>query len=151
MNVINMAANGIGNMDMALAAAHMSMGVFFAISGGNKLFVAGRHATLKAELVKDKIPAINFMEWWVPGWEFAGGLMLLAGVFSAFAAAVLAIICGVAICCNAKKIVEGYAPINEPDRIADYLYLPEVLYVVLLMIPMFCGAGKFSMDYLMFN
>lgn len=142
---MNAASNGLGANDAALSIARVGMGVFFAISGANKLFVPARHANIKAELVKDKIPCVKFMEWWVPGWEFVAGGMLLAGVFSAFAAAVLLIICMVAICCNAKASVDAYAPINKPDRIADYLYLPEVLYALILIVIILGGPGAFAL------
>lgn len=136
--------------DTALAVARASVGVFFAISGANKLLVAERHASLRANLVKNGVPAVRFNEWWVPGWELLGGSMLAVGLLSAFAAGVLAIICLVAICCEAREKVDSYRPINRPDRVADYLYLPEVLYLVLLLVTLIAGTGRFSLDHLLF-
>lgn len=156
MNALSLAAHGLASVDAqlardaALAVGRVSVGVFFAISGANKLFVPQRHAAIRANLAHNGIPAVSFMEWWVPGWEFASGVLLAAGLLSAFNAGVLAIICIVACCCEAKRRVEAFGPINTPDRVADYLYLQEVLYLVLLAVTVFAGAGRFSLDHLLF-
>jgi putative oxidoreductase len=136
--------------DIALGVVRVAVGGFFAISGYNKLFVPARHASLKANLTRNNIPAIRVMQWWVPGWEFIAGLMLAVGLFSAFAAGVLMIICAVAICCEAKEKVAKFAPINAGDVVADYLYLPEVLYAVLLVVNLVAGTGRYSLDWYLF-
>lgn len=125
--------------------------MFFAISGGNKAFVPERHASLRRNLAKNRIPCVQGMVWWVAGWELVAGIMLALGLFSAFAAAVLLIICLVACGCEAAAKVEAYKPINGWDRIADYLYLPEVLYTVLLVAAMVHGTGAFSLDRLLWG
>lgn len=154
--IIDIAAHGLAAVDsqlakdVALAVARISVGTFFAISGANKLFVAQRHASLRANLTKNGIPAIPFMEWWVPFWEFASGAMLAVGLLSAFSAGVLGIICLVAICCEAPRRVDAFQPINRADRVADWLYLQEVLYLVLLSVNVIAGTGRFSLDHLLF-
>lgn len=150
MSVLTLAAHGLSAPDAALTIVRVAIGGFFAISGYNKLFNPGRHASLLANLTKNHIPCLPLMQWWVPGWEFAGGLMLASGLMSAFAAGVLMIICLVAVCCEARDKVNAYHPINEGDRVADYLYLPEVLYMVLLAVTILAGTGRYSLDALLF-
>lgn len=145
--LIYIATHGFDAKDEALALVRIAIGGFFAISGFNKLFVPHRHAALRSNLEKNNIPCVPLMEWWVPGWEFVAGIMLVLGMMSAFAASVLIVICIVACWCEAKEKVERYAPINSGDRIADYLYLPEVLYIILLSVTVLAGTGKYSMDY----
>lgn len=148
--VLTMAAHGLGLHDLALAFVRGCVGVFFAISGFHKLFVPARHQSLVNNLTKNKIPALKFMQWWVPGWEFAAGVMLAIGLFTAFSAGVLAIICMVACLCEAREKVAKYNPINWADTIDDYLYLPEVLYLVMLAVSVMAGTGKYSVDAFLF-
>lgn len=147
---LQIAAHGAGATDFALALVRVGTGMFFMLSGFNKLFNAGRHAAIVETFKKDHVPFIAFNQWWVPSWEFAAGLLMVVGLFSAFAAAVLIIICAVACYCEAKERVAAYAPINGGDRIADYLYLPEVLYVLLLSVNVLAGTGRFSLDAWLF-
>jgi hypothetical protein len=39
-----------------------------------------------------------------------------------------------------------YKPIDEADRIDDWLYLPEVLYAFMLIVVISAGAGPYSFD-----
>jgi hypothetical protein len=41
-----------------------------------------------------------------------------------------------------------YKPIDEADRIDDWLYLPEVLYAFMLIMVVSAGAGPYSLDAL---
>lgn len=150
MDLLYTAAHGIAAPDAALALVRVATGTFFAISGFNKLFHHQRHLSLTANLVKNKIPCIPLMQWWVPSWEFVGGLLLAIGFMSAFAASVLTIICIVACMCEARTRVEAYHPINTGDRVADYLYLQEVLYILLLAVNILAGTGKYSVDAVLF-
>lgn len=148
MDLFFTAAHGFAVPDIALALIRIGAGVFFTMSGFNKLFNEGRHASLRETLVKDNIPCVFIMEWWVPFWEFTAGLMLTIGLLSAFSAGVLIVICLVAVLCEASKRVAEYKPINRGDAIADYLYLPEVLYIFMLAVSVLAGTGKFSVDAL---
>ena len=147
MDLTYLAAHGFEAKDLALAVVRVTIGTFFAISGFNKLFHPQRHASLKANLEKNGIPCVVIMQWWVPGWEFVAGAMLVIGMMSAFAASVLIIICLVACYCEAADKVAKYGPINVGDRIADYLYLPEVLYIILLSVTVLAGTGAYSLDH----
>lgn len=136
--------------DVALAIVRVAVGVFFACSGWNKLTNTARHGSLERNLTNNGLPAPTLLAWWVAGWEFVSGVMLAVGLLSAFSAGVLAIICIVAICCEARGKVAKYQPINRVDVVACWLYLPEVLYVILLAVNIIAGTGRYSLDYLLF-
>lgn len=143
---------GLSSPDFADTVLRATVGTFSAISGGNKLFVASRHRALCATLARLGIPRCGgVMEWWVPGWTFVAGLMLAAGLLTAFSAGVLFIIYGVAFACEARHKVEAYRPINHCDRVADYLYLPETLYMVMLVAVMLAGPSRYSLDFLLWG
>ena len=61
----------------------VSLGLFFAISGANKLFVAGNTQTLYETLVEAKVPFPHVMSYFVSGVEFLGGSLLPWGFFRA--------------------------------------------------------------------
>lgn len=149
-SVLNIAAHGFGFHDLALAFVRAAVGVFFAISGFHKLFNKGRHQRLLQTLVSDGVPMPRFNQWWVPGWEFLAGITLAVGFLTAASAGVLAIICLAACFCEAREKVASYHPINVADRLDDYLYLPEVLYLVMLAVSILAGTGKYSVDALLF-
>jgi putative oxidoreductase len=150
MNTINLLTNGLSDLDVASTVLRVATGTFFAASGWNKLTNAGRHAAIVDTFKRDHIPAIGFMQWWVPGWELLGGAMVALGLLGAFAAGVLIIICAVACVSEAPARVADYKPINGADKLADYLYLPEVLYILCLLPTAFAGTGKYSLDHLFF-
>jgi putative oxidoreductase len=137
-------------IDMPVAFIRVCTGIFFTISGFNKLFVPSRHASLKHNLENNHIVMVQFMQWWVPGCEFVAGAMLVLGLLTPVAAFVLSVICIVACCCESHGKVESYHPINGGDTLADYLYLPEVLYLCLLSVSVFSGGGYYSLDNWLF-
>lgn len=134
---------------IALTALRVGAGGFFALSGGNKLVRPDRHATLVRTLQEDKVPFVGFMQWWVPSWELVGGTCLALGLGTWFMASVLAIVCIVACLCEGKKRVASYQPINAADRVDDWLYLPEVLYGLVLVFFAAVGGGAWSLDALL--
>lgn len=142
--------DGVVPIDVPLTAVRIAAGLFFAISGYNKLFDEGRHAHLARTLTNDHVPWVSFMQWWVPGWELLAGIMLAIGFFTPIAAVVLSIICVVACGCESKAKVESYNPINAADRVDDWLYLPEVLYLCILSLSVFGGGGDYSLDAIIF-
>ncbi len=151
MTIQNIFFSGFASHDAALFIVRFSVGLFFAISGYNKLFNAGRHASLTANLQRNGIPFVPFMCYWVPFWEFTSGAMMAIGFLSIFNASVLMIICIVAALCEAPKRVAAYAPINAGDKVADYLYLQEILYMILLAVTILAGSGRYSVDSVVFN
>src|SRR5271163_345882 len=75
----------LGSSDLeqyAILLVRVSIGLFFAISGANKLFVAGTTKTMYETLVKAKVPFPHLMTYFVSGVEFVGGSLVAAGLLS---------------------------------------------------------------------
>lgn len=130
--VSELLAHGFGVPAIGGMALHITSGVFFACSGVNKLTNPARHATFVHTLVEDKVPFLSFNQWWVPSWELLGGIGLALDIASALFAAILFIIIAVALCCEGAGRVKAFAPINKADTVADWLYLQETLYAIIL-------------------
>lgn len=143
-------SHGLPLHDLGLTIPRVAVGVFFAISGYHKLFNPARHQRLVNTLTGDKVPAVWFNQWWVPGWEFVAGITIALGLFTAFSAATLGIICLVACACEAAGKVAKFGPIDKADVLDDYLYLPEVLYLVMLSSIIMTGPGAYSLDAVLF-
>ena len=123
----------------------VSLGLFFAISGANKLFVAGRAQTMYETLVAAKVPFPHLMTYFVSGVEFVGGSLLTVGLLSSPACAALLVDMTVAtLTSSLSTLPKGLSPLSWLD---DFLYLPEVLYVLFFIWLICSGPGKFSVDY----
>src|SRR5262245_57193864 len=109
--------NGIGWTDIALALNRIAVGLFFMLSGYNKLFKAQRHRTLVDERKALGIPALSFTQWWVPTVEFTAGGAVLIGILAPLAALGLLIIILVAMATSGRQRIKVYKPMNETDRI----------------------------------
>jgi putative oxidoreductase len=138
----------LGSSDLeqfAIALVRVSIGLFFAISGANKLFVAGGTKPVYDTLVKAKIPFPHLMAYFVSGVEFVAGSLVTVGFLSSPACMVLLIDMIVATLTSAiSTLPKGLSPLNWLD---DFLYLPEVLYVLFFIWLICSGGGKFSVDY----
>jgi len=138
----------LGSSDLeqyAILLVRVSLGLFFAISGANKLFVAGGRQTMYQTLVKANVPFPRPMTYFVSGVEFVGGSVVTVGLLSSLASAVLLIDMIVAVLTNTLSTMpKGRPPLNWLD---DFLYLPEVLYVLFFISLICSGPGKFSVDY----
>ncbi len=137
--------SGSGDLEQyAILLVRVSIGLFFAISGANKLFVAGGTKPVYETLVKAKLPFPKQMAYFVSGVEFVGGSLLAVGFFSSPACVALLIDMIVATLTSAlSTIPKGLSPLNWLD---DVLYLPEVLYVLFFIWLLSSGPGRFSVD-----
>ena len=140
--------NGVGWTDLALALNRIAVGTFFMLSGYHKLFNAERHRTVVDEFKALGIHAVGFNQWWVPLVEFAAGGAVVVGLMAPLAALGLLFLILVAIVTSGPQRIKLYKPIDEADRIDDWLYLPEVLYVFMLIVVVSAGAGPYSLDAL---
>jgi putative oxidoreductase len=82
----------------------------------------------------------------VPTVEFAAGGAVVIGLLAPLAALGLLVIILVAIVTSGRQRIKAYKPIDEADRIDDWLYLPEVLYAFMLIVVVSAGAGPYSLD-----
>src|SRR5271168_1161933 len=138
----------LGSSDLeqyAILLVRVSIGLFFAISGAGKLFVAGGTKPVYETLVKAKVPFPRQTAYFVSGVEFVCGSLVTVGFLSSPASVALLIDMFVAVLTNTLSTVpKGLSRLNWLD---DVLYLPEVLYVLLFIWLVCSGPGKFSVDY----
>jgi len=73
--------------------------------------------------------------------RFSAGGGVLIGFLAPLAALGLLVIILVAIFTSGRQRIKLYMPIDEADRIDDWLYLPETLYAFMLIIIVSAGAG----------
>jgi len=139
---------GVGWTDIALTLNRIAVGAFFMHSGYHKLFNAERHRTFVDELKSLGVHAVGFNQWWVPSVEFSAGGAVLVGLLAPIAALGLLVIIVVAIATSGRQRIKLYKPIDQVDRIDDWLYLPETLYAFMLIIVVSAGAGPYSLDSL---
>jgi putative oxidoreductase len=138
----------LGSSDLeqyAILLVRVSIGLFFAISGANKLFVTGGTKPVYDTLVQAKVPFPHQMAYFVSGVEFVCGSLVAVGFLASPASAALLIDMAVATLTSAiSTMPKGLSPLNWLD---DFLYLPEVLYVLFFIWLLCSGPGKFSVDY----
>ena len=137
---------GSGDLEpYAILLVRVSIGLFFTISGANKLFVSGGTKPVYETLVEAKIPFPGQTAYFVSGVEFVCGSLVTIGFVSSPASLALLIDMMVATLTSAvKTLPKGLSPLRWLD---DLLYLPEVLYVLFFVWLICSGPGKFSIDY----
>lgn len=142
---VEFAVLGNGNLEQyAILLVRLSIGLFFAISGANKLFVAGATKPIYETLVKAKIPFPRLTAYFVAGVEFVCGSLVAAGFLSSPASLALLLDMIVATFTEAiSTLPKGLSPLRWLD---DFLYLPEVLYVLFFIWLICSGPGRFSVD-----
>jgi putative oxidoreductase len=129
----------------AILLVRVAIGLFFAISGGNKLFVAGGTKPVYDTLVKAKVPFPRQTAYFVASVEFVGGSLVAVGFLSSPACAALMIDMIVAtLTSSLATLPKGLSPLSWLD---DFFYLPEVLYVLFFIWLICAGPGRFSVDY----
>jgi putative oxidoreductase len=129
----------------AILLVRVAIGLFFAISGANKLFVPGGTKPVYDTLVEAKIPFPHFTAYFVSSVEFLGGSLVTLGFLSSPACMALMIDMIVATLTSAvSTLPKGLSALSWLD---DFLYLPEVLYVLFFIWLICSGPGKFSVDY----
>jgi putative oxidoreductase len=138
----------LGSSDLeqyGILLARVSLGVFFAISGANKLFVAGGTKPVYETLVKAKVPFPRQMAYFVSSVEFTCGSLVTVGLLSSAACVALLIDMIVAtLTSSLSTLPKGLSPLKWLD---DFLYLPEVLYLLFFVWLICSGPGRFSVDF----
>jgi putative oxidoreductase len=144
--LVQFAFLGSGDLEQyAILLVRVSIGLFFAISGANKLFVAGGTKPVYDTLVKAHVPFPQATAYFVSSVEFVGGSLVALGLLSSPACFALMIDMIVATLTSAiSTLPKGLSPLRWLD---DFLYLPEVLYVLFFIWLICSGPGKFSFDY----
>jgi len=106
----------LGSSDLeqyAILLVRVSLRLFFAISGANKLFVVGGTKPVYETLVKAKVPFPHAMADFVSGVEFVGGSLLTVGFLSSLASVALLIDMVVATVTGAvSTLPKGLSPLT---------------------------------------
>ena len=126
-----------------VTVARVLTGVFFCISGGTKLFVPSQFSELQQTMIQSHIPFPHASALFVSLVEFACGGGLALGLLTPLSALMLMGNMIVAIFTNRIGSIQASGFLTWLD---DFLYLPEVLYVLFLLWLLFSGPGRYSVD-----
>jgi putative oxidoreductase len=117
---------------------------FFFLGAANFLFPsAGNRCVIEAH-----VPFPDFNALFVSTVEFVCGLLLILGASTSLVCALLAFVVILAIATIAIRNIKASSP---TEWLAAFLYLPEVLYLVILIWLFLSGPGWLSVDYLILS
>jgi putative oxidoreductase len=126
-----------------ITAVRVLIGIFFCISGGTKLLVPTQFSTMERTLAESHIPFPHANALFVSLVEFVCGAGLVLGLLTPLCALLLVVNMIFAIATNRIHSIQASGVFAWVD---DFLYLPEVLYVMILVWLIFSGPGRYSID-----
>ncbi|CAN5256571.1 hypothetical protein BH24PSE2_BH24PSE2_08130 [soil metagenome] len=132
----------------AILLARFGVGLMFAFSGWHKLRSPERYRQLVETMERASIPCPWMAGPLVAATELAAGSLLVVGLLTIVAAFALLVITVVAIATVAIDKVDAG---RLSTWLENFLYLPEVLYALLLVSLIASGPGFFSLDRLIWN
>ena len=133
---------------LGILLARVAVGSLFFLSGRGKLFMAERREQMRQTLVEAHVPFPDFNAVLISTVEFVCGLLLILGALTPLACALLAFLMIVAIATIAIRNIKASSP---AEWLAAFLYLPEPLYLVILIWLFFSGHGWLSVDNLLLS
>jgi putative oxidoreductase len=128
--------------------ARLVVGLLFFLSGRGKLFVPERREQMREALVAAGIPFASINAIFVSTVELVFGLLLILGALTPLACAMLG---GVMVVAIATTTIKNIKPAPLLGRLSEFLYLPEVLYLVILFWVFLSGPGWLSVDQFVFK
>src|SRR5438034_8771513 len=133
---------------VGILVARVFVGLLFFLSGRGKLFVPERREQMRQTLIETHVPFPEFNALFVSTVEFVFGLLLILGAITPLACAMLSGVMVVAIATTAIRNIKATSLFG---RLSEFLYLPEVLCLMILFWLLLSGPGWFSVDYLIFS
>jgi len=133
---------------LGILLARVAVCLLFFLSGRAKLFVPERREQMRQTLIEAHVPFPDFNAAFVSTVEFVFGLLLVLGAVTPLACAMLACVMVLAIATIAIHNIKASSP---AEWLAAFLYLPEPLYLVILIWLFFSGPGWFSVDDLVLS
>jgi putative oxidoreductase len=127
--------------------ARLSVGLLFTISGSGKLFVRPQREQMRQTLVAGHIPMPATSTVILSSVEFVCGAFLLVGLLTPLCCIMLAGVMTGALATTIFPRVKGGSVVKW---LGEVLYLPETLYVVILLWLLLSGPGVFSLDHTLF-
>ena len=128
---------------MPITAVRVLIGVFFCISGGTKLLVPARFNLMEHTIAGAHIPFPHANAIFVSLVEFVCGAGLVMGLLTPLCAVLLLGDMIVAVTTIGIPSIQARGVLAWLD---DFLYLPEVLYIMILIWLTFSGPGRYSID-----
>ena len=126
--------------------ARLAVGLLFFLSGRGKLFVPERREQMRETLMAAGVPFPDFNTIFVSVVELVFRFLLIVGALTPLACVMLGCVMTVAILTTAINNVKATSLL---DWLSEFLYLPEVLYLVILFLLLLSGPGWFSLDHLL--
>ena len=123
--------------------ARIAVGLLFFLSGAGKLFVRERGAAMRETLHKAGIPGPNLNAIVISLIEFLCGASLTIGFLTPLCSVLLI---GVMLGALVTIVLPGVQAKSLFDWLSQVLYLPEVLYLFILIWLFLAGPGKLSVD-----
>ena len=133
---------------LGILLARVAVGLLFFLSGRGKLFVPERREQVRRTLIEAHVPFPDLNALFVSTVEFVCGLLLVLGAVTPLACALLAFVMIAAIATTAIRNIKASSP---AEWLAAFLYLPEPLYLVILIWLFFSGPGWLSIDNLLLS
>jgi len=133
---------------VGILVARVAVGLLFFLSGRAKLFSATRRQEMRQTLIEAHVPFPEINAAFVSTVEFVCGLLLVIGALTPLASVMLAGVMIVAITTTAIRNLEAS---SAAEWLSAILYLPEVLYLIILVWLFFSGAGWLSVDHLVLS
>jgi putative oxidoreductase len=123
--------------------ARASVGLLFFLSGCGKLFVPARREQMREVMRQAGVPRPELTAPAMSAIEFSCGALLILGLFTPLSCVMLTgVMAGALVTTQLPRIKAASAA----DWLGQVLYLPEVLYVVILVWLLLAGPGWFSLD-----
>jgi putative oxidoreductase len=144
MSVIQAAVFGLHSLQwVGILLARLTVGGLFFLSGRRKLFTRAGGLQMRETLQKASVPFPKQTAVAVSTVEFVCGGLLLLGALTPLACVLLASVMGVALATTQLRTLHAT---STAAWLSAALYLPEVLYLVLLLWLFFSGPGWLSVD-----
>src|SRR5438034_11628622 len=128
---------------IGILLARLAVGSLFFLSGRGKRFWPERREQMRQTLIDAHVPFPYFNAVFVSAVEFVCGLLLILGALTPLACALLACVMIMAIAMIAVRNVKASSPLNW---LSEFLYLPEVLLLVILLWLFFSGPRCVTID-----
>jgi putative oxidoreductase len=133
---------------LGIFVARLAVGLLFFLSGRGKLFVPEQREQIRETLKEAHIPFPEFNAVFVSTVEFTFGSFLILGLATPLACVMLGCVMIMAIATTAIRNIKAPPLLGW---LSEFLYLPEVLSLVILVLLFLSGPGWFSVDHLILS
>ena len=133
---------------LAILLARLAVGLLFFLSGRGKLFVPERREQMRQTLLGAHVPFPDFNAIFVSTVEFVCGSFLVLGFVTPLVCVMLG---GVMIVAIATTAIKNIRPTSSLGWLSEFLYLPELLCLVILVWIFLSGPGWFGIDHLILS